>query len=47
MEEYDTAELRTDEGEELQVLHEDIASGWLWCRGARRARRDQRRLFGS
>lgn len=29
---YDTTELATDEGEELEVLHEDLASGWLWCR---------------
>ncbi len=31
-EEYDTAELPTEEGEELEVLHEDLTSGWLWCR---------------
>lgn len=30
--EYDTTELPTDEGEELEVLHEDLPSGWLWCR---------------
>jgi len=29
---YDTTELPTEEGEELEVLHEDSASGWLWCR---------------
>jgi hypothetical protein len=29
---YDTTELPTEEGEELQVLLEDAASGWLWCR---------------
>jgi phosphoketolase len=32
MEAYDTTELPTAEGEELEVLHEDLASGWLWCR---------------
>jgi phosphoketolase len=31
-EEYDTAELATEEGEQLEVLHEDLTSGWLWCR---------------
>jgi len=31
-EEYDTTELPTEEGEELEVLHEDLTSGWLWCR---------------
>jgi hypothetical protein len=30
---YDTTELPTEEGEELEVLHEDLTSGWLWCRG--------------
>ena len=29
---YDTTELPTEEGEELEVLHEDLTSGWLWCR---------------
>lgn len=29
---YDTTELPTDEGQELAVLREDLASGWLWCR---------------
>lgn len=29
---YDTTELPTDEGQELTVLREDLASGWLWCR---------------
>jgi hypothetical protein len=29
---YDTTELPTDEGEELEVLREDLTSGWLWCR---------------
>jgi hypothetical protein len=24
--------ISTEEGEELQVLQEDLASGWLWCR---------------
>lgn len=30
--EYDTTELPTDVGEALDVLAEDLASGWLWCR---------------
>jgi SH3 domain len=30
---YDTTELPTEEGEELEVLAEDLISGWLWCRG--------------
>ena len=29
---YDTTELPTEEGQELEVLREDLASGWLWCR---------------
>lgn len=29
---YETTELPTEEGEELEVLQEDLASGWLWCR---------------
>ncbi len=29
---YDTTELPTAKGEELEVLREDLASGWLWCR---------------
>jgi hypothetical protein len=29
---YDTTELPTEEGEKLEVLHEDLTSGWLWCR---------------
>jgi hypothetical protein len=29
---YDTTELPTEENEELEVLQEDLASGWLWCR---------------
>lgn len=29
---YDTTELPTQEGEELEVLREDLTSGWLWCR---------------
>jgi SH3 domain len=32
IERYDTTELATEEGEELEVLHEDLPSGWLWCR---------------
>jgi GNAT superfamily N-acetyltransferase len=31
---YDTAELPTHEGEELEVLRDDALSGWLWCRAA-------------
>jgi hypothetical protein len=29
---YDTTELPTHEGEELEVLREDSPSGWTWCR---------------
>jgi uncharacterized protein YgiM (DUF1202 family) len=29
---YDTAELQTGEGDELEVLREDLTSGWAWCR---------------
>ncbi len=29
---YDTTELPTATGEELELLREDVASGWLWCR---------------
>lgn len=29
---YDTTELPTHEGEQLEVLREDQASGWMWCR---------------
>lgn len=29
---YDTTELPTQEGETLEVLREDLSSGWLWCR---------------
>lgn len=29
---YDTTELPTEEGQQLEVLCEDVASGWLWCR---------------
>ena len=29
---YDTTELSTEQGEELEVLHEDAISGWHWCR---------------
>ena len=29
---YDTTALPTEEGDELEVLHEDLSSGWLWCR---------------
>lgn len=31
---YDTTELPTEAGEELEVVEEDLASGWLWCRAA-------------
>jgi hypothetical protein len=30
---YDTTELPTKHGDVLDVLAEDLASGWLWCRG--------------
>lgn len=33
IEEYDTTELPTEEGQELEVLYEDSTSGWMWCRG--------------
>lgn len=29
---YDTTELPTQVGDVLDVLAEDLASGWLWCR---------------
>lgn len=29
---YDTTELPTRVGEVLEVVGEDLASGWLWCR---------------
>ncbi|MBO0827835.1 MAG: hypothetical protein J2P24_08640 [Streptosporangiales bacterium] len=29
---YDTTELPTRAGEVLQVVAEDLAGGWLWCR---------------
>jgi len=29
---YDTTELATSAGEQLEVITEDIRSGWLWCR---------------
>jgi SH3 domain len=31
---YDTTELPTEVGEVLQVVSEDLASGWLWCRSS-------------
>ena len=31
-EEYDTTELPTEEGEELELIREDLTSGWVWCR---------------
>jgi hypothetical protein len=31
---YDTTELPTRVGEVLEVLSEDLASGWLWCRSS-------------
>jgi uncharacterized protein YgiM (DUF1202 family) len=47
--EYDTTELPTEEGEELQVLREDSASGWVWCRAkdGREGWVPQRTLSGS
>lgn len=29
---YDTTELPTQVGETLEVLAEDLTSGWIWCR---------------
>lgn len=29
---YDTTQLPTEVGEEVEVLAEDGVSGWLWCR---------------
>jgi hypothetical protein len=29
---YDTTELPTQVGEVLEVVTEDLVSGWLWCR---------------
>jgi hypothetical protein len=31
---YDTTELTTQAGDVLEVLAEDLTSGWLWCRSA-------------
>jgi uncharacterized protein YgiM (DUF1202 family) len=31
---YDTTELATSAGESLEVIKEDIRSGWVWCRSA-------------
>ncbi len=31
---YDTTELPTELGEELEVVDEDRESGWLWCRAS-------------
>lgn len=31
---YDTTELPTEVGDRLDVLLEDLDSGWLWCRAA-------------
>ena len=39
---YDTTELPTEEGEELEGLREDSASGWVWCR-ARNGREGDRK----
>jgi variant SH3 domain-containing protein len=33
---YDTTELPTREGEVLEVIDEDVRSGWLWCRAGDR-----------
>lgn len=30
---YDTTELATQPGDVLDVVDEDLMSGWLWCRG--------------
>lgn len=32
---YDTTELPTDVGDVLEVLAEDLESGWLWCRSGK------------
>jgi len=32
---YSTTELPTQSGEALDVLVEDLVSGWLWCRSSR------------
>lgn len=29
---YDTTELPTEAGEVLEVLAQDLESGWMWCR---------------
>jgi hypothetical protein len=34
IEAYDTTELPTESGEVLDVITEDVQSGWLWCRSA-------------
>ncbi|HTC69836.1 MAG TPA: SH3 domain-containing protein [Acidothermaceae bacterium] len=31
---YDTTELSTAVGEELDVIVDDNLSGWLWCRSS-------------
>jgi hypothetical protein len=31
---YDTTELPTEVGDVLQVVAEDVPSGWLWCRSS-------------
>lgn len=31
---YDTSELPTRVGDVLDVLAEDLSSGWLWCRSS-------------
>lgn len=30
---YDTTELPTQRGDVLEVLTQDLTSGWVWCRG--------------
>jgi hypothetical protein len=32
VEPYDTTELATEAGDVLEVVIEDLPSGWLWCR---------------
>jgi hypothetical protein len=32
---YDTTELPAQVGEVLEVVAEDLESGWLWCRSSR------------
>ena len=31
---YDTTELPTQRGDVLEILAEDLTSGWVWCRSS-------------